>query len=131
MKDSVIKEIKKVFGERKVPAYLNLTHIAVIPKIKGPETIGNYHPISLCNSVYKIISKIIVTRIRPCLEKLVSPIQLASVSGRKCVDNAIITQEIIHTIGRKRGKVGNMVIKIDLEKAYIDLNGLLFRMFFK
>ena len=34
------------------------------------------------------------------------------------MDNAIIAQEIIHSVGRKRGKVGNMVIKIDLEKAY-------------
>ena len=118
VKDSVTKEIKEVFNERKVPAYLNQTHITLIPKIKGPETIGNYRLISLCNSVYKIISKIIVTRIRPCLDSLVSPFQTAFVSGRKEVDNAIIAQETIHTVGRKRGKVGNMVIKIDLEKAY-------------
>ncbi|KAK9984648.1 hypothetical protein SO802_034173 [Lithocarpus litseifolius] len=111
-------EIRNALCESKVPAYLNQTHIALILKIKGPETIGNYRPISLCNSVYKIISKIIVTRIRPYLDKLVSPFQTAFVPGRKGLDNAIIAQEIIHTVGRKRGTVGNMVIKIDLEKAY-------------
>ena len=46
-----------------------------------------------------------------------SPFQTAFVPGRKGIDNAIIAQEIIHTVGRKSGKVGNMVIKIDLEKA--------------
>ena len=116
-KDSVINEIKKVFRERKVPAYLNQTHIALIPKIKGPEIIENYRPISLCNSIYKIIFKIIVTRIRPHLDKLVSLFQTAFIPGRKGIDNTIIAQEIIHTIGRKSGKVGNLVIKIDLEKA--------------
>ena len=47
-----------------------------------------------------------------------SPFQTAFVPRRKGIDNAIIVQEIIHTVGRKSGKMGNMVIKIDLEKAY-------------
>ena len=34
------------------------------------------------------------------------------------MDNAIITQELIHTIGRKNGRMEYMVIKINLEKAY-------------
>ena len=116
--DSVRKEVEKAFIERKVPEYLNKTHIVLIPKIQGPETIGNYRPISLCNSVYKIITKIIVARIRPHLDTLVSPYQAAFVPGRRGVDNAIIVQELIHTIGRAKGKYGVMAIKIDLEKAY-------------
>ena len=53
---SVINEVKKVFIERRVPNYLNTTHIALIPKIQGPETLSNYRPISLCNTVYKTVS---------------------------------------------------------------------------
>ena len=68
--------------------------------------------------MYKVITKILMARIRSCLDKLVSPFQTAFVIGRKGVDNAIITQELIHTIGRKKGRMGYMVIKIDLEKAY-------------
>lgn len=116
--DSVRKEVEKVFTQRKVPAYLNNTHIVLIPKIQGPATIGNYRPISLCNSVYKIITKIIVARIRPHLDTLISPCQTAFVLGRRGVDNAIIVQELIHTIGRTKGKRGVMAVKIDLEKAY-------------
>ena len=66
--DLVKKEVNRVFVERKILEYLNSTHTVLIPKIQGPETIGNYKPISLCNSVYKIISKIIVARIKPHLE---------------------------------------------------------------
>ena len=115
---SVTEEIKNIFRERTIPLTLNQTHIALIPKIKGPESIGSFRPISLCNTIYKVITKIIVARIRPLLDKLVSPFQSAFVPGRKGVDNAVIAQELIHTISRKKGKVGYMVVKIDLEKAY-------------
>ena len=34
------------------------------------------------------------------------------------MDNFIIVQELVHSIGRTKGKNGIMAIKIDLEKAY-------------
>ena len=49
---------------------------------------------------------------------LVSPSQTAFVLGRRGIDNVIITQELVYTIERKKGKEGFMIIKIDLEKAY-------------
>ena len=79
---------------------------------------GNYKPISLCNIVYKIVTKVIVARLRPYLDKLISPLQVAFVPGRKGIDNAIIAQEVIHSINKKKGKVGYMALKIDLEKVY-------------
>ena len=65
-----------------------------------------------------MITKIIVARLRPFLEKLISPLQAAFVPGRKGINNAIIVQEIVHTLSKKKGKVGYMAIKVDLEKAY-------------
>ena len=79
---------------------------------------GNYKPISLCNIVYKIVTKVIVARLRPYLDKLISPLQVAFVPGRKGTDNVIIAQEVIHSINKKKGKVGYMALKIDLEKVY-------------
>ena len=64
------------------------------------------------------MTKIIVARLRPYLDKLISPMQTAFVPGRKGVDNVIIAQEIIHSLGKKRGRTGYMALKIDLEKAY-------------
>ena len=68
--------------------------------------------------MYKIITKIIVARLRPYLDKLVSPLQTAFIPRRKGVDNAIIVQEIIHILRKKKGRVGYMAIKINLEKTY-------------
>ena len=65
-----------------------------------------------------MVTKILVARIRPYLDKLVSPLQSTFVLGRRSVDNAIVVQELIHTISSKKCKVGYMAIKVDLEKAY-------------
>ena len=63
-----------------------------------------------------MITKIIVARLRPFLEKIISPLQAAFVPGRKGIDNTIIVQEIVHTLSKKKGKVGYMAIKVDLKK---------------
>ena len=76
---SVRDEVHAVFRDRKISNYLNKTNIVLIPKTQGPEAIGNYWPISLCNAVYKIVSKIIVGIIRPFLDQLISPCQAAFV----------------------------------------------------
>lgn len=47
-----------------------------------------------------------------------SPIQTAFVPGRKGIDNVVIVQELLHLMSRNKGRSGQMVIKIDLEKAY-------------
>ena len=114
----MIEEVKKIFEDRKVPKALNRTLIALIPKTQGPETLENYRPISLCNTMYKIVTKIIMARLPPFLDKLISPLQTAFVPRRKGIDNMIIAQEIIHSLGKKRGRTGYMALKIDLEKAY-------------
>ena len=59
-----------------------------------------------------------MARLRPLLPGLVSPLQTTFVLGQRGVDNAIIVQQIIHSMSRKRGRSGSMAIKIDLEKAY-------------
>ena len=87
---SVVEEIKDIFLKKKIPEYLNQTLITLIPKIKGPESLGNYRPISLCNTVYKLVTKIIIARFRPHLNKLISPCQAAFIPSRKGTDNAII-----------------------------------------
>jgi ribonuclease HI len=116
--DSIYQEVSQIFQSGKMPEYLNSTLIALIPKCRGPETIGQYRPISLCNTIYKVVTKIIVNRVRPLLDKLVSPYQTAFVPGRRGVDNVVIAQELIHSLQKKRGRKGQFILKLDLEKAY-------------
>ena len=115
---SVCEEVKAIFSYGEVSEHLNDTLVIVIPKCQNPESLYNYRPISLYNSIYKIASKILVERIRHHINKLVSLIQTAFVPGRKGIDNVLIAQELFYALDRKKGKEGYMATKVDLEKAY-------------
>lgn len=73
VKLSVCKEISNIFEVRVMPEYLNETLISLIPKFPSPKSLNNFIPISLCISMYKVITKINVGRLKPYLNILVSP----------------------------------------------------------
>ena len=116
--DSVKIAVKGIFDTGVMNPLLNQTLIALIPKQKGPDCFNHFRPISLCNTIYKIVSKLLVLRIKPFLPALISPFQTAFVTGRRGSDNVVIAQELIYSLGQKKGKMGFMVVKIDLEKAF-------------
>lgn len=65
---------------------LNCTNITLIPKIDNPSKVSQFRPISLCNVIYKLISKIMADHLRLVLPKLISPYQLTFVSRRAIQD---------------------------------------------
>jgi len=61
---------------------LNATFISLIPKVAGTIDISKFRPISLVESVYKILAKVLASRLRSVVAKVVSPNQHAFVHGR-------------------------------------------------
>lgn len=50
----------------------NATYISLIPKREGAEELGDFCPISLLGSTYKIISKCLASRLKMVLPSIVS-----------------------------------------------------------
>ncbi|PNY14675.1 ribonuclease H [Trifolium pratense] len=101
------------------PSSLNETNICLIPKCETPISMKDLRPISLCNVLYKMISKLLANRLRSCLDKCVSEEQSAFIEGRSILDNALIAVEVIHALKRRtRGFKGELALKIDISKAY-------------
>lgn len=96
---------------------IQLTY-ASSPKFKNVATVHWFRPISLCNTIYKIITKIIVNRIKPFLDTLIHPTQTSFQQHKRASDNAIIVQEIINKFRTMRGANSSMLLKLDLEKAF-------------
>lgn len=100
---------------------LNHTLITLIPKMNGACNFNQFRPISLCNFVYKIISKILVNRLRPLLAKIIDPAQSAFVPKRWITENVVIAQEIVHSFKNTKKKKGFVGFKLDFHKAYDSL----------
>ncbi|GKV30099.1 hypothetical protein SLEP1_g38957 [Rubroshorea leprosula] len=116
-RSKVCIDILQAFSTSTVPLGWNNCLLVLIPKVENPESITQFRPIGLCNTSYKIISKLLVNRIKPLLDTIISPCQASFIPGRKGTDNVIILQELIHSFNKKTGCTGDMIIKIDLEKA--------------
>ena len=98
---------------------INHTNILLIPKVKNSERMSEFRPISLCNVIYKIISKVLANRLKQVLPQIISPTQSAFVLGRLITDNVLVAFETLHTMhSRKKGKTGSMALKLDISKAY-------------
>lgn len=119
--------IQNIFRHGIFPQGLNDSFFVLIPKTTHFTTFNQLRPIALCNTLYKVFSKILVNRLRPLLQNLISLNQAAFVPGRWIGENVILMQEIAHSMKIKKGLKGFLGIKVDLQKAYdrVDWNILL------
>jgi hypothetical protein len=102
-----------------LPDELNETNIVLIPKVDNPMSMKDLRPISLCNVLYKILSKVLANRLKPLLNRYIFIEQSAFVADRSILDNVMVAMETIHHMKCKvKGKVGEEALKIDISKAY-------------
>lgn len=92
--------------------------LVLIPKKAKPLSMREFRLLSLCNKVYKLVSKIIVSRLREVWKFLITPFQASFVSGRQSVDNVVMCQEFVHSMRLSKARKGSVIIKLDLDKAY-------------
>ena len=110
--------IQEIFEQHSIPPPWGITNLVLIPKIAHPETINQFRLISLFNTLYKLVSRIIVQRLKPYMAEIINPCQAGFVPGRRTSDNIILVQKVIRTLKNRRSGTWYIALKLDLEKAY-------------
>jgi hypothetical protein len=103
-----------------MPKWVNDTAIVVIPKKKmNPSELNDFRPISLCNVMYKIISKCLVNRVHPLLDGMISSSQSVFITSRMITDNALIAFECFHALRCTRDDHANLcAYKVDMANIW-------------
>lgn len=115
----ITAEVQRFFEAGVFPVDFNHTNLCLIPKIQPPTTMKDFRPIALCNVLYKIVSKILVARLKPFLTDVVSPNQAAFIPRRQIHDNILLAHEVFHSLRvKERCAKSYMAIKTDISKAY-------------
>ncbi|XP_059067486.1 uncharacterized protein LOC131858304 [Cryptomeria japonica] len=95
---------------------LNCTLLDLNPKVEHLTSFNEFRQISLCNTIYKVVAKVISNQLKPILNHIISEERSGFVLGISIVEGIIIAHEAIHTI--RQAKVDRMLIKLDIRKVY-------------
>lgn len=119
MGEKITSEVQEILNGGQIPQEWNETTIVLIPKVKTFELIKDLRPISVCNVLYKIVSKVLANRLKKILPEVISQSQSAFFPGRLISDNILVAYELTHYMRQKRnGETGYAALKLDMSKAY-------------
>ena len=73
VKEDVTRAVQAFFHSSSLFKPLNHSYIVLIPKKPFPNEVSHFRPISLCNVIYKVVSKVMVNRLKPIIDSLITP----------------------------------------------------------
>ncbi|KAJ4755627.1 RNA-directed DNA polymerase (reverse transcriptase)-related family protein [Rhynchospora pubera] len=122
LKPIVLQRVYHFFSTKKLDTDIAKSNLILIPKKDSPQLVSDYRPISVCNVIYKVISKLLSKRLQPLIPKMVSLFQTAFTPGRQIGDNIRVFREVIHTFSLSSFHKSCFCLKADLSKAFDKLN---------
>ncbi|KAK2449806.1 hypothetical protein QL285_008962 [Trifolium repens] len=103
-------------GNSCLPKSLCSYFLTLIPKVSSPQALGDFSPISLLGCLYKLVAKVLVSRLAKVVDLLIPNTQSAFIKGRQLVDGVVVVSEVID-FAKRSGKEC-LILKVDFEKAY-------------
>jgi hypothetical protein len=103
-------------GIGRLPSSMLSYFVTLIPKVNSPFGLGDFRPIYLLGSLYKLIAKVLASRLAKVMNSLIATTQSAFIKGRNLVDGVLVTNELVDLARRQRKQC--FIFKVDFEKIY-------------
>jgi len=102
-----------------VSSHKPLTHTCRFDSKEAcPNDIRDFRPISLCNVIYNLVTKVITNRLKVHLPYIISENQSAFIPGRIITDNILVAFEIFHDMDIRPRSNRGMALKLDMTKDF-------------
>ncbi|XP_078154682.1 uncharacterized protein LOC144550407 [Carex rostrata] len=115
---AITNEVLSFFETGVMPSLVARSNLVLIPKTDEAVSVTQFRPISVCNTTYKLISKILTLRMKPFINSLISSSQCAFLPGREISENIILFREVLHSFKQRNYKNKEFCLKLDLSKAF-------------
>ena len=114
--DDLAAYYNELYEHGELTSNMLMGEIILLYKKKDPRDIRNYRPITLLNVEYKILTKILVERLKQVIEEIISPEQTGFVPGRHIQWNTHLLN-LIEAYLNETDEEG-LFIFLDWEKAF-------------
>ncbi|KAM0002505.1 putative RNA-directed DNA polymerase [Helianthus debilis subsp. tardiflorus] len=120
LEDDSVKMFNSFFETGVISRGCSTSFITLVPKTVSPMGLKDYRPITLVGVISKIISKVLASRVKEVMGKIISESQTAFLKDRFILEGPLILNELYGWI-KKTGRQA-FLLKIDFEKAYDNVN---------
>jgi len=103
-------------GNEVLPKNFLSYFVTLIPKVKNPFYLKDFRSISLLGSLYKLLSKVLASRLAGVMNSIISQSQSTFLKGQNFVDGVLVVNEVVDTA--KKLKCECLILKVDFEKVY-------------
>ena len=108
--------LNEAFTEGALPDTMRAGEIILLYKKKDPRDLRNYRPITLLNTDYKLLGKVLGARMKNAVDEIISPNQLGFVPKRVITEASHLTK-LIQAYLDETDEEG-LLIALDMEKAF-------------
>lgn len=120
IENDIFNFVSEAVTQTHIAEELNVSKIALLPKSDDRLRIQNYRPISLLNTLYKVVAKVYANRMKPLLHNWILPSQTGFVPNRCILDNIFLAFEAIEWALENKQDLSMLLL--DFEKAYDRVN---------
>lgn len=102
LKEDVHNFLTKFYWKDQLPKGILASLLALVPKLDNPQALGDYRPIFMVSSLYKILAKVLIVRLNRVLKNVISPCQSTFIPRKHILDVFLVVNELIDLDRRKK-----------------------------